>query len=63
MSREVNMLVFIKGAEKYIFFYTDERRGEILEVLGRLAANPELSFTWWDETVLSQKVRQTVTES
>jgi hypothetical protein len=25
--------------------------------LGRFASNPELSFTWYDAAVLSQKVR------
>jgi len=27
-------------------------------VLGRYASNPELSFTWYDAAVLSQKIRQ-----
>jgi hypothetical protein len=27
--------------------------------LGRFASNPELSFTWYDAAVLSQKIRQT----
>jgi hypothetical protein len=26
--------------------------------LGRYASNPELSFTWYDAAVLSQKIRQ-----
>ena len=28
-----------------------------LRTLGRFASNPELSFTWYDAAVLSQKVR------
>jgi hypothetical protein len=31
-----------------------------LRVLGRFASNPELSFTWYDAAVLSQKVRHNV---
>jgi hypothetical protein len=27
--------------------------------LGRFASNPNLSFTWYDAAVLSQKIRQT----
>ena len=27
-------------------------------MLGRYASNPELSFTWYDAAVLSQKIRQ-----
>jgi hypothetical protein len=29
-----------------------------LRTLGRFASNPELSMTWYDAAVLSQKVRQ-----
>ena len=29
-----------------------------LRVLGRYASNPELSFSWYDAAVLSQKIRQ-----
>jgi hypothetical protein len=29
-----------------------------LRTLGRFASNPELSFTWYDAAVLSQKIRQ-----
>ena len=27
-------------------------------MLGRYASNPELSFTWYDAAVLSQKIRR-----
>jgi hypothetical protein len=29
-----------------------------LRVLGRYASNPDLSFSWYDAAVLSQKIRQ-----
>jgi hypothetical protein len=29
-----------------------------LQTLGRYAADPELSFTWYDAAILSQKVRR-----
>jgi hypothetical protein len=32
-------------------------------VLGRFASNPELSFTWYDAAVLSQKVRNSASAS
>ena len=47
----------VKGRERYIFLYEDSQRAEALRVLGRFASNPELSFTWYDAAVLSQKVR------
>jgi hypothetical protein len=48
----------VKGAERYVFLYDDASRAETLRTLGRYASNPELSFTWYDAAVLSQKIRQ-----
>lgn len=58
MSHEINVLALVKGEERYIFLYDDARRSEVLRVLGRFASDPELSFTWYDAAVLSQKIRQ-----
>lgn len=58
---DVNVLALVKGAERYVFLYTYENRSECLSVLGRYASDPDLSFTWYDAAVLSQKIRQ-VTE-
>ncbi len=58
MSQDINVLALVKGAERYVFLYDDDSRAETLRVLGRFASNPELSFTWYDAAVLSQKVRQ-----
>lgn len=58
MSQDINVLALVKGSERYIFLYDDESRAETLRVLGRYASNPELSFTWYDAAVLSQKIRQ-----
>lgn len=59
MSQDINVLALVKGEERYVFLYDDDSRAETLRVLGRYASNPELSFTWYDAAVLSQKVRQT----
>lgn len=58
MSQEVNVLALVKGKERYIFLFDDKRRSETLRALGRFASNTELSFSWYDAAVLSQKVRQ-----
>ncbi|HEX4149474.1 MAG TPA: hypothetical protein VHY20_10820 [Pirellulales bacterium] len=58
MPQDINVLALVKGAERYVFLYDDASRAETLRVLGRFAANPELSFTWYDAAVLSQKIRQ-----
>lgn len=57
-SEENYGLAFVKGDERYIFIYTYETRKELLRRLGRLASNPDLSFTWYDAAVISQKVRK-----
>ena len=58
MTQDINVLALVKGTERYVFLYDDASRAETLRVLGRFASNPELSFTWYDAAVLSQKVRQ-----
>lgn len=58
MSQDINVLALVKGQERYVFLYDDESRAETLRILGRYASNPELSFTWYDAAVLSQKIRQ-----
>ena len=58
MSQDINVLALVKGSERYVFLYDDTSRAETLRILGRYASNPELSFTWYDAAVLSQKVRQ-----
>jgi hypothetical protein len=59
VSQDINVLALVKGGERYIFLYDDDSRAEALRTLGRYASNPELSFTWYDAAVLSQKIRQT----
>ena len=58
VSQDINVLALVKGAERYIFLYDDASRAETLRTLGRYASNPELSFTWYDAAVLSQRIRQ-----
>jgi len=58
VSQDINVLALVKGSERYVFLYDDDSRAEALRVLGRFASNPELSFTWYDAAVLSQKIRQ-----
>ena len=57
MTTDINVLALVKGEERYIFLFDDERRSEALRTLGRFASNPELSFSWYDAAVLSQRIR------
>ena len=58
MSDDINVLALVKGDERYVFLYDDASRAETLRMLGRYASNADLSFTWYDAAVLSQKIRQ-----
>jgi len=57
VNDDINVLALVKGKERYIFLYDDAHRAETLRTLGRHASNPELSFSWYDAAVLSQKIR------
>ena len=56
MNKDVNVLALVKGKERYVFLYNEQNRESILESFGRYASDPELSFTWFDAAVLTQKV-------
>ena len=58
MDQEINVLALVKGTERFVFLFDDESRSETLTMLARYASNPDLSFTWYDAAVLSQKIRQ-----
>lgn len=62
MTQDVNVLALVKGEERYVFLFDDDSRAAALRVLGRYASNPDLSFTWYDAAVLSQKIRQECTQ-
>jgi hypothetical protein len=58
VERGMNVLALVKGSERYVFLYDDDSLRSLLQTLGRYAADPELSFTWYDAAILSQKVRR-----
>ena len=58
MADDINVLALVKGKERYIFLYDDSNRSKALRTLGRYASNADLSFSWYDAAVLSQKIRR-----
>lgn len=58
MSQGVNVLALVKDSERYIFLYDEDSAEELLQTLGRYASDKDLSFTWYDAAVLSQRVRR-----
>jgi hypothetical protein len=53
----LNVLALLKGRERYVFLYEDHQRKDVIQVFGRFASHPDLSFTWYDASVLAQRVR------
>jgi hypothetical protein len=62
-NQDINVASLVKGRERYIFLYDDASAPETLRLLGRFASNPELSLTWYDAAILSQRIRQTQQKS
>lgn len=58
MARSVNVLALVKESERYVFLYDDDSPEELLRTLGRFASDEELSFTWYDAALMSQRVRR-----
>jgi hypothetical protein len=58
VRREFNILALIKGNERYVFVYDEDSRTFLLDTFRDAAANPQLSFSWFDATVLTQKARE-----
>jgi hypothetical protein len=58
VRRELNVLALIKGNERYVFIYDDESRQLLIDSLRDDAANPALSFSWFDAAVLTEKARE-----
>lgn len=54
ISEDVFVICLVKGSERYVWLYHDT--AEALRAFGRAASNPELSFSFYDCAVLSQKV-------
>ncbi len=53
----INVLALLKNGERYVFLYDDRSADQLLQTLGRYAADPELNFSWYDAAVLSQRIR------
>lgn len=58
MPREFNVLALIKGNERYVFIFDDVSRGELIDTFRDFAANPQLSFSWFDAEILTGKTRR-----
>jgi len=44
--------------ERYIFIFDDDNRRSIRQRLGQMAIDPDLSFTWVDAAMVSNRMRK-----
>ena len=63
MQREFNILALVKGAERYVFVYDDDSREALIDSLRDYAADPGLSFSWFDAAVMTEKAREQAREN
>lgn len=57
---EGNVMSFNKDEERFVFLFDDEPESErqLLQTLGQMAADLDLSLSWYDAAVLTSKARQ-----
>lgn len=58
MDKEVNVLALVKDGHRFVFLYDDSSKDRLLQTFGEYAADPELTFSWYDAAVLSQRIHQ-----
>jgi hypothetical protein len=56
--RELNVLALLKGKERYVFIYDDKSRPALIDAFRDQAAEPRLSFNWFDAAVLTDRARE-----
>ena len=57
VRRELNVLALLKGNERYIYAYDDASRAGLIDAFRDDAADPHLSLSWLDVSVLIAKAR------
>jgi hypothetical protein len=58
VRRELNVLALVKGNERYIYAYDDSSRASLVDTFRDDAADPHLSLSWLDVSILIAKARE-----
>ncbi|GIW82963.1 MAG: hypothetical protein KatS3mg105_4770 [Gemmatales bacterium] len=58
VRKEFNILALVKGNERFVYVFNDSSRQQLIDVFRDHAANPDLSFSWFDAAVLTEKTRE-----
>ena len=57
-SEDMIVVCLVKGQERYAWNFVASRRDEAIRSTGRMAADPDLSFTWYDVALVAKKMRE-----
>jgi hypothetical protein len=58
VAKELNVLALVKGAERYVFVYDDASHQELVDAFRDHAADPTLSFSWFDAAIMTEKAQE-----
>ncbi len=58
VAKELNVLALVKGAERYVFVYDDASQEALVDAFRDQAADPSLSFTWFDAAIMTEKAQE-----
>ena len=57
-TEDIVVIALVKGRESYTWSFKASRCNEAIRTTGRMASDPELSFTWYDAVVVASKMRK-----
>ncbi len=58
MRQEISVLALVKGKERFVFVYDESSRDKLIDTIRNQAADPEVSLSWFDAAVLTERARQ-----
>jgi hypothetical protein len=59
---DIHVLGLLKGDEHYVFVFKDGYFVDVLRTFCRFASHPELSMTWYDASLLKERVMAILNE-
>lgn len=57
VRQEISVLALIKGKERFVFVYDEDSREKLIDSIRNQAADPDVSLTWFDAAVLTERAR------
>lgn len=54
----MTIIIYPRGAERYVLLFDDEHQDDALRTLGRWACDPGLAFDWFDAVKLAREIKE-----